>query len=184
MEEWRDIPNYESIYQASNMGRIRTCEGKTTRSARFKHRVWKQRVLKQKWASRKGRPVKDARVCLWKDGKEHTHLVSRLVASAWCAGYSDGMTVNHIDGNPENNCADNLEWVSLRVNIQKGRETGLYRNSQRATTLVDAQGKKICFTSMNDADRFLGRANGYIWGCLKRNKQTACGYTIQCAQIR
>ena len=31
MEEiWKDIPGYEGIYQASNFGRIRTAEGKTT----------------------------------------------------------------------------------------------------------------------------------------------------------
>lgn len=45
MEKWRDIPGYEALYQASTEGRIRTCEGKTTRNARFAKRVWKQRIL-------------------------------------------------------------------------------------------------------------------------------------------
>lgn len=68
-EEWKDIPGYEGLYQASTLGRIRTCEGKTTSSARFEKRVWKQRIMKQKLnKNRKGRI--DARVCLWKDGKE------------------------------------------------------------------------------------------------------------------
>ena len=30
MELWKDIPNYEGIYQASTYGRIRSCEGKVT----------------------------------------------------------------------------------------------------------------------------------------------------------
>lgn len=34
MEEiWKDIPDYEGIYQASNLGRIRTAPDKTTYTA-------------------------------------------------------------------------------------------------------------------------------------------------------
>lgn len=32
-EIWKDIPGYEDIYQASNFGRIRTADGKTTVSS-------------------------------------------------------------------------------------------------------------------------------------------------------
>ena len=44
-EMWKDIPNYEGIYQASTFGRIRTCEGKTTYTKRHGIRHWKQRIL-------------------------------------------------------------------------------------------------------------------------------------------
>ena len=30
MEKWKDIPGYEGLYQASNLGRIRTYPNKTT----------------------------------------------------------------------------------------------------------------------------------------------------------
>ena len=112
MEEWKDIPGYEGLYQASNFGNIRTHADKVTSSARFKIRHWKQRIMKQKFQARPN-GKKDARVCLWKEGKEKTFLVSRLVAMTWCDGYLPGLTVNHIDGNPKNNCADNLEWTTL-----------------------------------------------------------------------
>ena len=96
MEEWKDIPGYEGLYQASTLGRVRTCEGKVTSSARFPHRVWKQRILKQKVTkNRKGRY--DSRIDLW-NGKTHrTWLVSRLIAITWCSGYREGWTVNHIN---------------------------------------------------------------------------------------
>jgi hypothetical protein len=127
MEEWRDIPGYEKLYQASTLGNIRTCEGKTTSSARFAKRVWKQRVLKQKLTrNRYGRA--DARVNLWKDGVEKTMLVSRLVAMTWCSGYAEGLTVNHINGDPMDNRADNLEWLSRAANIRHGFDNGLYKN--------------------------------------------------------
>ena len=126
-EEWKDIPGYEGLYQASTLGRIRTCEGKTTSTARFEKRVWKQRIMKQKLnKNSKGRI--DARVCLWKDCTEKTWLVARLVALTWCKGYSEGLTVNHKDGDPLNNSAENLEWISRAANIQHGFKAGLYKN--------------------------------------------------------
>ena len=168
MEEWRDIPGYENLYQASNKGEIRTCEGKTTSNARYSNRVWKQRILKQKLtANGKGRT--DARVGLWKDGKEKTWLVSRLVALTWCDGYREGLTVNHINGNPLDNCSDNLEWVTLRENIKKGYEDGLYRKKQNPVMLFNEYAH-FEFDSFADADRFLGHSEGYISNALKRNR--------------
>ena len=125
MEQWKDIPGYEGLYQASTLGRIRTAEGKTTSSARFPVRVWKQRIMKPKISrNKKGRY--DMRVELWK-GKEHkTLLVSRLIALTWCEGYKEGMTVNHKNGNPLDNSAANLEWLSHGDNIRHGFANGLY----------------------------------------------------------
>ena len=125
MEEWKDIPGYEGLYQASTLGRIRTCEGKTTKSARFERRVWKQRIMKPKCTrNKKGRY--DYRVELWKDGNHRTWLVSRLVALTWCAGYEEGKTVNHKNGNTLDNSAENLEWLTLGDNIRHGFANGLY----------------------------------------------------------
>ena len=125
MEEWKDIPGYEGLYQASNTGEIRTCAGKITSNARYGQRVWKQRIMKQKYSiGKNGR--RDFRVELWKDGQHRTWLVSRLVALTWCEGYQDGWTVNHKNGDPKDNRADNLEWLSHGDNIRHGFATGLY----------------------------------------------------------
>lgn len=168
MEKWRDIPGYEGLYQASNMGQIRTCEGKTTSNARYGKRVWKQRIMKQKYSkNRKGRT--DARVILWKDGKERTWLVSRLVALTWCEGYADGLTVNHINGNPLDNSAPNLEWVTIADNVKKGFDTGLFANNQKAVALRNGNGEIILFASMAEASRHIGKSNSYISNYLKKN---------------
>lgn len=178
LEQWRSIPGYEGIYEASNIGNIRTCDGKVTSSARFEHRVWKQRVLKPKYGWRKGKKSKDARVSLWRDGNERTWLVSRLVALAWCSGYYDEATVNHIDGNPLNNNAENLEWVSLSENIRKGHDDGLF-HCETAVELVDKNGHSKQFRSMASASRFLGMNSGYISGRIARGKtNVAGGYSV------
>ena len=51
-------------------------------------------------------------------------LVHRLVASAYI-GDITGMTVNHIDGNPSNNNASNLEIVTMKENVHHAIDTGL-----------------------------------------------------------
>lgn len=165
-ELWKDIPGYEGMYQVSNCGRVRTCEGKTTSNARYAKRVWKQRIIKQKiQTSKHGR--QDARVNLWKDCKGKTWLVSRLVALAWCDGFCDGLTVNHKDGNTLNNRAENLEWITLKKNIQHGFVTGLYGGIQIQVVVVDG-GKITVFPSLSDASRALGRNPGYLSNKLKR----------------
>ena len=124
-EEWKDIPGYEGLYQASTQGRIRTCEGKVTSNSRFSHRVWKQRILKQKCAANsKGRY--DCRVELWKEKTHKTWLVSRLIALTWCDGYKEGYTVNHKNGNMLDNRSENLEWLSRGNNIRHGFANGFY----------------------------------------------------------
>ena len=168
MEYWKPIPGYEGLYEASTDGRIRTAEGKKTSNARYAIRIWKQRILSQKSEARKSGGHRDFRVSLWKDGKESTLLVSRLVALTWCDGYEEGLTVNHIDGNPENNASNNLEWVSLKDNIVHGFRTGLY--PQKRCTLTTKDGSTFRFSSLAQASVFLNRNRSYVHGCVKRGR--------------
>lgn len=169
MELWKSIPGFEGIYEASNMGRIRSKEGKTTQSVLHGECHWKQRVIKQHYSKRKSGTNLDARITLWKDKKPHYYLVSRLVARAWVSGYCEGMTVNHKDGNSLNNCADNLEWVSLHENILHGFQSGLYTN-QIPCILVSDNGNAYHFRSYSEASRYLGKNNGYVSLCMKRKR--------------
>ena len=98
-EIWKDIPDYEGIYQASTLGNIRTVEGKTTFSVRHGERHWKSRILKGRGDNYKtGR-----RVSLWKDKKCKDWLVARLVAITFLGKPETNLTVNHKDGNRLNN---------------------------------------------------------------------------------
>lgn len=174
MEQWRDIPGYENLYQASDQGRIRTCANKITKNARYEKRMWKQRILKQKiYQNKKGRT--DARVDLWKDGAHKSYLVSRLIAMTWVPGYSPELTVNHRDGFTLNNKADNLEWMPLEANIKQGFEDGLY--STRIGVRLIAGNSITHYDSMSDASRALGRSRGYIYDCLKSGRPilSTCG---------
>lgn len=169
MEEWKAIPDYEGLYEASNYGQIRTAMGKTTSSRRFAKRVWKQRILKQKYRKRRYGGG-DFRVELWRGNTSHTYLVARLVALTWCDGYMEGMTVNHIDGNPKNNRADNLEWVSIGDNIRHGFDAGLY-SMQKKTHLISTTNETCYqFRSMSQASKWLGKSAGYISNIICRGQ--------------
>ena len=172
-EEWKPIPGYECLYEASNLGRIRTAEGKVTSSAKFEHRVWKQRIMKPKHPTAEGKR-KDLRVTLWKDGVPKDYLVSRLVAMAWYGVPEQKMTVNHINGDYLDNRIENLEWCTLAENIQKGLDTGLYDSMCHKVTLVCPNGETLNFRSKSQASRFLGRSEGYI-GEMIRHGHPICG---------
>ena len=53
--------------------------------------------------------------------------VHRLVAYLWCDNPNGYETVDHLDGNKNNNSAENLEWVTREENIKRGFNNGLMR---------------------------------------------------------
>ena len=154
-EIWKDIRCFPG-YQVSSLGRVRS-HNKVTSSARFKERHWKDRVLKQKVSKDRMH-----RVSLWNEDGEHTVLVHRLVADAFLEPLiGTKMTVNHKNGDRDNNTVENLEWLTLGDNIRHGFENGFYP-SQKQCVLVDSTGKEVSYRSLSLASRSIGRNAGYI----------------------
>lgn len=162
-EVWKDIPEYEGLYQASTLGNIRTVEGKITSNKLYSIRRWKSRILKGKGDN----STTGKRVSLWKNGKVKDYLVARLVATTFLGSPKEGDTVNHKDGNRFNNRIENLEWLSLADNIRHGFETGLY-HCQKAV-ILSKDGYHLEFRSMRKCDEFLGRSKGYTSNKLIKN---------------
>lgn len=95
-EEWKPVVGYEGLYEVSSLGRVRSRQG----------------LLRQSLANRY------PSVHLSRDGKQATHRVHRLVASAFIPNPDGRETVNHIDGDRTNNAALNLEWVTTSENVR------------------------------------------------------------------
>lgn len=102
-EEWRDIPDYEGLYQVSSFGRVKSLY------------FGKERILK---------PKKDKcgylHVILCKNGKRKSFLVHRLVAKCFLEPIKGKDIINHIDENPSNNHVDNLEFCTHEYNMNYG----------------------------------------------------------------
>jgi hypothetical protein len=111
MEQWRDIPNYEGIYQASNLGNIKSL----LRTSSYKGR-WGDAVLTSPEMQLKQEIKKSGYhyVHLSKEGCGKGMLVHRLVLSAFIS--ESNLQCNHIDGNKSNNNLENLEYCTSQQN--------------------------------------------------------------------
>ena len=111
---WRTIPGLP-MYEASDSGLIRSKARTVTAivNGRRVRKVLSSKLLAQSLMTLNGKPhYATAKV------NGQTLYVHRLVAMAWHADtYFDWAEVNHINGNPRDNRADNLEWVTHRQNI-------------------------------------------------------------------
>ena len=66
------------------------------------------------------------KVKLYHNGNRPKPYVHRLVAETYIPNPSDKSSVNHKDGDKQNNTLSNLEWVSHQENMDHARETGLW----------------------------------------------------------
>ena len=115
-EIWKDIDGYDGLYQVSTYGNVRRVNPPCT-----KHKDTRYRLVKPvKW----GMYLK---VSLSKNNVHPSFPVHRLVAKTFIPNPECKKQVNHIDGNKENNCVDNLEWVTPLENNRHAFENGLNR---------------------------------------------------------
>lgn len=126
MDIWKPVVSKGIEWLVSVDGRIKT---PSHEHIYIRTRNGKEQVVKCAFKGGEISPCKTKNgyleVSAKKNGKRIKHLVHRLVGMAWISGYSEELTINHIDGNKLNNSHDNLEWVSLARNTQHQWETGL-----------------------------------------------------------
>ena len=123
-EIWKDIENYEGLYQISNLGNVRSLDRDITYVTGRVQRLHGMLLKHTKQAD--GYYT----VGLYDiNHKVKTKTIHRLVAIHFLANPCDYPEVNHIDGNKANDAVTNLEWVTELQNIRHAYTTGLKHGS-------------------------------------------------------
>jgi hypothetical protein len=178
-EIWKDIENYDT-YMISTYGRVKSKpkEWIAGNSVKRKHYG---KILKLQNNVQGYKTIR-----LYKEQKGKSFRIHRLVAEAFISKPSDynemkelsyhGYTVNHKDGNKENNHVDNLEWMTNRQNIQHSYDTGLNeknrektRNLRARKVIIYKDNQELKFDYIKDAADFLDCHSSTISRTIKKN---------------
>ena len=159
MEEiWKTITEFEN-YEVSNLGRIRNS---------------KKKILNQ-YKNTKGY----LQLTLYKNKKQYTKRVHRLVAQAFIPNPNNLPQINHKSGIKTDNNINNLEWCTNSYNQLEANRMGFCKNRIKKSTEAtrkpisqyDLDGNYIAtYISLRDATN---KTNGSY----KSISQCACGKT-------
>ena len=134
-EVWKEIPEEfacgKKNYWISNKGRFKNNRGKIIETKNH-----------NKYTS-----------ISFRNGKNMiTQQLHRVVAFLFIDKVEGKNFVNHIDGNKDNNCSDNLEWVTKSENTKHAHDNGLIKKNSRKVNQYDKEGNFIShFESIKEA---------------------------------
>lgn len=120
-EVWKDIPEYEGLYQVSNLGNVMSLSRdklSRNRNGFFKFTT-KEKLLKL-FIDDKGYYM----VKLYNKSIKKTLKVHKLVAITFLNHKPNGyvLVIDHIDNNKTNNKLENLQIITQRENASKDRK--------------------------------------------------------------
>lgn len=120
--DWRPVAGFEGLYEVSDHGDVMRV-GKAARNGNGRGggaRIG--RILRQHLVTGGYHVVQ-----LWSNGKPSTQLVARVVVEAFRGPIPDRYTVDHLDGNKDNNALSNLEAVTHGENNRRAYAMGLIK---------------------------------------------------------
>lgn len=166
-EIWKDIKDYEGLYQVSNLGRVKSLGN---RSNHKKEKILASHIRNQYYG-----------VTLYKDSHYKNYTIHRLVAEAFIPNPENKPEVNHIDENKLNNRVNNLEWVTKKENINYG--VGAYtrnsKNRNRGLSMskpVQCIETGVIYPSIIEASRQTGINDSDISRACRGKRKVIGGY--------
>lgn len=163
-EIWKTILGYEEErYEVSNYARVRRWDKKNKKYYLIK-------PIKNKVSNRNY-------ISLSKNSNRKNFILARIVAHAFVDGFSEiNNTVDHINGDFENDKAENLQWVSQAENNRRAIDNGkkipiaYSKNNKFKKIILD---DKYEFKTIRALGSFLGvsetQAHRYVNGETKFN---------------
>ena len=161
-EEWKNIPcdiiDGAKGYKISNYGRVKNHKGRITEGHNHESGY------------------------LWVSISPKQYLLHRLVAKTFIPNPENKEQVNHIDGNKQNACVNNLEWTTNQENQLHKINSGL-SNTIKAIIQYDLDMNKIKeYTSITEASIQLNIIRTSIGKCCNNSQKTAGGFIFKFAE--
>lgn len=163
MEEiWKDIKDYEGLYQVSSFGRVKS--------------FYTNRILKGS-----KHPQGYLTVTLCKDSTKYTKKIHRLVAQAFIPNPEHKSEINHIDEDKTNNSVNNLEWSTRKENINHGTRNERVSKIKSIPIIATnlKTGKSREFYGTSECARQLDLNHSHITNVLKGRRRQTGGYTFE-----
>lgn len=177
MDLWKDIPDFEGLYQANINGEIRSVNHiRKNGTSKYEQQG---KLLKFNL-----NPNGYLQVRLSKNGIAKTYRVNRLIALTFIENPLNKKTVNHINGNKLDNRSENLEWATER-------EQAIHRHKVLKVPYSDckkcheASKKKIIrsdgkiYNSLLEAKQDLKNKNAHITEVCQGKLKNTCGYSFK-----
>jgi hypothetical protein len=152
-ELWKDIPNYEGLYQVSSLGNVKSLERIAIRPKAGNYIV-KEKILNH-FKQNNGYYI----VNLSKEGKRKTITIHILVAMAFLGHKPDGTQIivpDHKDGDKSNNRVDNLELITQRENISRGYLRKKTSSQYTGVSWCGREKKWVAYIHIDGKKKFLG----------------------------
>lgn len=175
-EIWKPIPNYEGLYEASNLGNIRS----VNRTMNINNIVTSNREPYSLTRNIAGQTLKKREnvdgyyiVDLSKNGVVKRWRVHRLVAMTFIDNPDNKPHINHKDSNRKNNCIDNLEWCTSKENNHHAASKGHY-SWRKGMSLTDETKQRISKSKGSPIrDKRSGKEYYNILHCARELETTA-----------
>lgn len=129
-EIWKDIPNYEGLYQVSSYGNVKSLDRKVNGK-------WGKMLIKGKLLSLVKEKDGYYVVNLYKNHKTQQFRVHRLVAEVFIPNPNNLPEVNHKNEDKTDNKVDNLEFCTTKYNCNYGNRNRKIRKRINQYDLED-----------------------------------------------
>lgn len=143
-EIWMPAANTAGYYSVSNLGRVRSEQGRRAGT-----------ILKPQY-----HPKGYEQARLFVNGIRYPVKVHRLIAETFIPNPDNKPQINHKDGIKANNRVDNLEWVTNQENARHAYDTGLNKANNRKITFAQAEEIRALYATGNHTTRDLGAIYG------------------------
>lgn len=172
-EIWKDMPEYEGLYQVSNMGNIKSFHKSK------KHPNSAEHFLKSTLSSNGY-----YQVTLYKGDSRRKFQVHRLVAMCFVPNPNGYPQINHKNEDISDNRAENLEWCTAAYNNAYGtaRLRGIITKSRMVEQYLPTGQFIARYVCSNIAEQITGISRKLIQQCCRGAIQSACGYVWHYAE--